>query len=68
MYTVQSFCSCTRKLMCGSGVDPLIGSEFGGLAGIMSGTAWVWAMRAFRMVSTTILQTYFITTGHDSTI
>ena len=60
MRTVQSFCGCIGKLMRGSGIEPLISSAFGGLTGIMSGKSR--AMRAFRMVSTTLLST-FLSTG-----
>jgi hypothetical protein len=56
MHTVQSFCGCIGKLMQGSGIEKLIGSAFGGLAGIMSGKSWVRSMRAFRMVSTALLR------------
>ena len=47
--------------MRGSGIDRLISAAFGGLQGIMSGKAWVRSMRAFRMVSTAVLQSYFLT-------
>lgn len=48
--------------MRGSGLEPLIKSAFGGLAGIMSGKSGVRAMRAFRMVSTALLS-FFLATG-----
>ena len=44
--------------MKGSGLEVLIGSAFGGLTGIMNGKAWVRATRAFRMVSTVLLQNF----------
>ena len=62
MHTTQSFSGCIGKLMCGSGVESLISSAFGGLAGIMSGKSWVRSMRAFRMVSTALLN-HFLNTG-----
>ena len=63
MHTIQSFCGCIGKLMCGSGIEPLISSAFGGISGIMSGKSWVRSMRAFHMVSTTLLWNNFLTTG-----
>ena len=68
MHTVQSFCGCIGKLMLGSGIENLITSAFGGLSGILSGKAWVRAMLAFRMVSTTLLRRFLATgpkTFHD---
>ena len=61
MHTVQSFCGCIGKLMRGAGVETLICSAFGGLTGIMSGKSWGRAMRAFRMVSTALLMSFFTT-------
>lgn len=58
MHTVQSFCGCIGKLMRGSGIEELISSTFGGIAGIMSGKSWVRSMRAFRMVSTALLNKF----------
>ena len=48
--------------MCGSGVEYLISSAFGGLSGTMSDKSWVRSMRAFRMVSTALLN-HFLNTG-----
>ena len=61
MHNIQSFCGCIGKLMCGSSVEYLISSAFGGLSGIMSGKSWVRSMRAFRMVSTALLK-HFLNT------
>ena len=52
--------------MRGSGIEALIGAAFGGFQGIMSGKAWVRSMRAFRMVSTAIFQSYFLTSCPES--
>ncbi len=56
MHIIMSFLGCIGMLMKGSGLDVLVGAAFGGLTGIMSGKAWVRAMRAFRMVSVELLQ------------
>ena len=58
MHIMMSFLGCIGTLMKGSGLDALVGSAFGGLTGIMSGKAWVRAMRAFRMVSATLLENF----------
>ena len=36
--------------MKGSGLNVLVGAAFGSMNGIITGVAWVRAMRAFRMV------------------
>lgn len=47
--------------MKGSGLDVLVGAAFGGMTGIMTGKAWVQAMRTFRMVSAAVLQNFLHT-------
>ncbi len=47
---------CIGKLMCGSGIEALISSAFGGISRIMSEKSWVMAMKAFRMVSIALLK------------
>ena len=61
MHIIMSFLGCIGTLMKGSGLDALVRSAFGGLTGIMSGKAWVRAMRAFRMVSATLLENFLQT-------
>jgi hypothetical protein len=58
MHIIMSFLGCIGSLMKGSGLDTLVGAAFGGLTGIMNGKAWVRAMRAFRMVSSALLQPF----------
>ena len=58
MHIVQSFCGCIGSLMKWSGVDVLISAAFGGLTGILNGKSWVRAMRAYRMVTCTLLQEF----------
>ena len=48
--------------MKGSGLDVLVGAAFGSMNGIITGVAWVRAMRAFRMVLAALLQN-FLRTG-----
>ena len=62
MYIFMSFLGCIGTLMKGSGLDVLIGAAFGGMNGIITGKAWVRAMRAFRMVLAALLQN-FLRTG-----
>ena len=49
MHNVMSFIGCIGNLMKGSSVGELLGAAYSGLAGILSGTSWPRAMRAFRM-------------------
>ena len=58
MHIIMSYLGCIGNLMKGSGLDILVAASFGGLTGIMNGKAWVRAMRAFRMVSVTLLQQF----------
>lgn len=58
MHIIMSFLGSIGTLMKGSDLEVLIGSAFGGFTGIMNGKAWVRAMRAFRMVSTVLLQQF----------
>ena len=48
--------------MKGSSLDILVGAAFGGMNGIITGVAWVRAMRAFRIVLAALLQN-FLRTG-----
>ena len=58
MYIIMPFLGCIGTPMKGSGLEVLVGAAFGGLTGIMNGKAWVRAMRAYRMVSVTLLGHY----------
>jgi hypothetical protein len=63
MHIVQNVCGCICHLMKGSGLETLIGAAFGGVSSIMGhGKPWVRAIRAFRMVSSILLQS-FLQTG-----
>ena len=65
MHTVQAVCGAIGNLNQGTGLEQLISSAFGGIAGIMSGKSWVAALRAFRMVTYTLLHN-FLSTGQKS--
>ena len=56
MHIIMSFLGCIGTIMKGSGLDVLIGAAFGGMNGIITGKAWLRAMRAFRMVLAALLQ------------
>ena len=59
MHIVQNVCGCIGHLMQGSGLETLIGSAFGGVSSIMGhGKPQVHALRAFRMVSSILLQSF----------
>jgi hypothetical protein len=59
MHIIMSFMGCIGTLIKGTGLDVLVGAAFGHHKGIMSGKAWVKAMRAFRMVTIVLLQHIF---------
>ena len=62
MHIIMSFFGCIGTLMKGSGLDVLIGPAFGGMNGIITGKAWVQAMRAFHIVLAALPQN-FLRTG-----
>ena len=45
--------------MKASGVDVLVAAPFGGLAGIITGKSWPNALRAYRLITTVLLQDFF---------
>ena len=45
--------------MKASGVDVLLIAAFGGLAGIITGKPWPNALRAYRLITTVLLQGFF---------
>ena len=45
--------------MKASGVDVLLTAAFGGLAGIITGKSWPNALRAYRLITTVLLQDFF---------
>ena len=47
-----------RDLMKASGVDVLLTASFGGLAGIITGKSWPNALRAYRLITTVLLQDF----------
>ena len=49
--------------MKGSSLDILVGAAFGGMNGIITGVAWVGAIRAFRIALATLLQNVLRTGG-----
>ena len=65
MHTITSFLGCIGTLMRGSSLDILVGAAFGGMNGIITGVTWVRPMRAFRIVSTSLLQN-FLRTGANT--
>ena len=62
MHIITSFLGCIGTLVKGSGLDVLVGAAFGSMNGIITGLAWMRAMRAFRMVLDVLLQN-FLRTG-----
>ena len=62
MHIITSFLVCIGTLMKGSGLNVLVGAAFASTNGIITGVAWVRAMRAFRMVLAALLQN-FLRTG-----
>ena len=58
MHIITSLVGCIWTLMKGSGLDVLVGEAFGSMNGIITGVAWVRAMRAFRMVLAALLQIF----------
>ena len=59
MHTLMSFLGCIGTLMKASGVDVLLTAAFGGLAGIITGKSWPNALRAYRLITTVLLQDFF---------
>ena len=59
MHTLMSFLGCTGTLMKASGVDVLLTAAFGGLAGIITGTSWPNALRAYSLITPVLLQDFF---------
>ena len=59
MHTLMSFIGCIGTLMKASGVDVLFTAAFGGLAGIITGKSWPNALRAYRLITTVLLQDFF---------
>ena len=45
--------------MNASGVDVLLTAAFGGLAGIITGKSWPNALRAYRLITTVLLEEFF---------
>ena len=50
--------------MKASGVDVLLTVAFGGLAGIITGKSWPNALRAYRLITTVLLQDFFRVAPH----
>ncbi|KAL8597460.1 hypothetical protein ACOMHN_050958 [Nucella lapillus] len=61
MHTLMSFLGCIGTLMKASGVDVLLTAAFAGIAGITTGKSWTNALRAYRLVTTVLLQSFFQT-------
>ncbi|KAL8573957.1 hypothetical protein ACOMHN_029404 [Nucella lapillus] len=61
MHTLMSFLGCIGTLMKASGVDVLHTAAFAGIAGITTGKSWTNALRAYRLVTTVLLQSFFQT-------
>ena len=59
MHTLMSFLGCIGTLVKASGVDMLLTAAFGGLAGIITGKSWPNALRAYRLITTVLLQDFF---------
>ena len=58
MHIITSFLGYIGTLMKDSCLDVSVGAAFGSMNGIITGVAWGWAMRAFRMVLVTLLQNF----------
>ncbi len=50
-------------MMKASGVDVLLTAAFGGVAGIIAGKSWTNALRAYRLITTVLLQGFFQSGG-----
>ena len=50
---------CIGMLMKSSGVDMLLTAAFGGVAGIITGKSLTNALRAYRLITTVLLQDFF---------
>ena len=59
MHTLMSFLGYIGTLVKASGVDVLLTAAFGGLAGIIPGKSWPDALRAYRLITTVLLQDFF---------
>ena len=59
MHSLMSFLGCIGTLMNASGVDVLLTAAFGGVAGIITGKSWTTALRAYRLITTVLLQEFF---------
>ena len=59
MHMLMSFLGCIGTLMKVSGVDVLLTAAFGGLAGIITGKSWPNALRAYRLITTVLLEDFF---------
>ena len=59
MHTLMSFLGCIGTLMKASGVYVLLTAAFGGPTGIITGKSWPNALRAYRLITTVLLQDVF---------
>ena len=58
MHTLMSFLGCIGTLMKASGVGVLLTAAFEGLAGIITGKSWPNALRAYRLITTALLEDF----------
>jgi hypothetical protein len=56
MHVLMSFIGSIGKLMQGSGLEELLNAAFKGVSNMLSGKAWPKALRAIRMVVTSLLE------------
>ena len=59
MHTLMSVLGWLGTLMNASCVDVLLTAAFGGVAGIITGKSWTYALRAYPLITTVLFQDYF---------
>ena len=59
MHTLMSFLVCVGPLMKASCVDVLLTAAFEGVAAIITGKSWTNILRAYRLITTVLLQDFF---------
>jgi len=55
----MSFLGCIGTLIKASGVDLLMSAAFGGITSIVNGKAWINALRAYHLIITVLLQSFY---------
>ena len=56
----MSFLGCIGTLMKASGLEVLISAAFGSVSSITTGKAWTNALRAYRLIISVLLKSFFV--------